>query len=95
MDLSGYKFIYLSPAAESLEQVPHLNNDDDEVFAEDGEDDYDDDDDEDDNDNDEQGGLFLIEEDPIEIDSSRLRMRRASRRIQAMVEREQSQEREH
>ncbi|KAJ4386339.1 hypothetical protein N0V93_009234 [Gnomoniopsis smithogilvyi] len=81
-DLSGYKFIYLSPAAESLEQVPHLNNDDDDDdgdYGDDGE--YSNDVEEEE----EEEELLLLDEDPIEIDSSRLRRKRIGRGIPSVV----------
>lgn len=82
-DLSGYKFIYLSPAAESLEQLPHLNGDevdDDvaEVLIE--------------NDFEEDVPILAEEEEVIELETSRQRRRR---RVQALIGRAQFQEWEH
>lgn len=85
-DLSGYKFIYLSPAAESLDQLPHLNGDNedaevdkvDEVLI--------------DNNFEEVVPILDEEEDVIELESSRQRRRR---RVQALIGRAQFQEWEH
>lgn len=55
--------------------MPHLNNDD--------EDDYEDDD----NIDGEEEELLLVDEDPIEIETSRMRRRTAGWRVQATVER--------
>lgn len=82
-DLSGYRFIYLSPAAESLDQLPHLNNDED------------DDDIEEiliDNEFEEAVAILDDEEDVIELETLRQRRRR---RVQALIGRAQFQEWEH
>lgn len=80
-DLSGYKFIYLSPAAESLEQVPHLNGDNDDEVDEIIDSDFE-----------EEVPTLDEEEDVIELETSQQRRRR---RVQALIGRAQFQEWEH
>lgn len=83
-DLSGYKYIYLSPAAENLDQLADMNDDNDDK-------------EDDDNSNNNEESVFAdVVDDPLEIDTTRrLNRRRAVSRLQATVKRAQFQEWEH